>query len=62
MPTPQEKKEELSVELQKVVEQHNQANEVLANCKKRVLALQGGIAALDSLLEEEAETEEEAED
>jgi len=59
MPTPQEKKEELSVELQQVVDQHNQANQVVANCKQRVLELQGGIAALDSLLEEEAETEEE---
>jgi len=53
MPTPQEKIEELKVELNQTVQQFNQSSQVVTNCKVRINELQGGIAALKSLEESE---------
>ena len=56
MPTPEERKAELSAELEQTVKQYNQANQVLIACKQRISELQGGVAALDSLIEPEVDS------
>jgi len=57
MPTPQEKITELEAELKQVVEQHESTKALLNNCVQKAVELQGGIAALKSLIEPETEEE-----
>ena len=56
MPTPEERKAELSAELEQPVKQYNPANQDLIACKQRISELQGGVAALDSLIEPEVDS------
>jgi len=56
---PQQKLEALNSELQQVVNNFNQANQVVENCKQRIFELKGGIAAVEDILKpNEEETEE----
>jgi len=56
---PQQKLESLNSELQQVVNNFNQANQVVENCKQKIFELKGGIAAVEDILKpEEEETEE----
>jgi len=47
---PQQKLEALNTELQQVVNNFNQANQVVENCKQRIFEIKGGIAALEEIL------------
>ena len=55
---PQQKLEALNSELQQVVNNFNQANQVVENCKQRIFEIKGGIAALEEILKPDEETEE----
>jgi len=56
---PQQKLEALNSELRQVVNNFNQANQVVENCKQKIFELKGGIAAVEDILKpEEEETEE----
>ena len=55
---PQQKLEALNTELQQVVNNFNQANQVVENCKQRIFEIKGGIAALEEILKPDEETEE----
>ena len=56
---PQQKLEALNSELQQVVNNFNQANQVVENCKQKIFELKGGIAAVEDILKpDEEETEE----
>tara|TARA_Y100001937_G_scaffold56262_1_gene77375 strand:+ start:1962 stop:2147 length:186 start_codon:yes stop_codon:yes gene_type:complete len=55
---PQQKLEALNTELQQVVNNFNQANQVVENCKQRIFEIKGGIAALEEVLKPDEETEE----
>ena len=57
MATITEKIAELTAELEKVVEQHNQAVQVMNAAKEQAISLQGAINALRELQEDEAPTE-----
>ncbi len=62
MATPAEKIQSLTAELEKVVEQHNQAVQVMNACREQAISLQGAINALRELEEEgKEETTSEAE-
>jgi hypothetical protein len=62
MATPAEKLQSLTAELEKVVEQHNQAVQVMNACREQAISLQGAINALRELEEEgKEETTSEAE-
>lgn len=53
---PKQKLENLKAELQQVVNNHNQANQVVQSCKQKILELQGGIAAVEDILKPEEDT------
>ena len=56
---PQQKLEALNSELQQVVNNFNQANQVVENRKQKIFELKGGIAAVEDILKaDEEETEE----
>ena len=56
---PQKKLEALNSELQQVVNNFNQTNQVVENCKQKIFELKGGIAAVEDILKaDEEETEE----
>ena len=55
---PQQKLESLNSELQQVVNNYNQANQVVENCKQKIFELKGGIAAIEDILKPDEETEE----
>jgi len=55
---PQQKLESLNSELQQVVNNFNQANQVVENCKQKIFELKGGIAAIEDILKADEETEE----
>jgi small-conductance mechanosensitive channel len=59
MATVTEKLETLTAELEKVVEQHNQAVQVMNAAKEQAISLQGAINALRELQEDETPTEDE---
>ena len=56
---PNQKKEALKSELQQVVSNYNQAKEVVTNCERKILQIQGGIAACEDIVkpDEEESTE-----
>ena len=56
---PQQKLEALKSELQQIVSNYNQAKEVVANCERKILQIQGGIAACEDIVkpDEEESTE-----
>ena len=55
MPTIEEKKTELKAEMEKVVTVYNQATQTVNESRQRIVELQGGLAALESLTETEPE-------
>tara|TARA_Y100001973_G_scaffold49404_1_gene73490 strand:+ start:634 stop:807 length:174 start_codon:yes stop_codon:yes gene_type:complete len=55
MPTIEEKKTELKAEMEKVVNTYNQATQTVNESRQRIVELQGGLAALESLTETEPE-------
>ena len=57
---PQQKLESLNSELQQVVNNFNQANQVVENCKQKIFELKGGIAAVEDILKPDEENEEES--
>jgi len=57
---PQQKLEALNSELQQVVNNFNQANQVVENCKQKIFELKGGIAAVEDILKPDEENEEES--
>ena len=50
---PQKKLEALNSELQQIVNNYNQATQVVENCKQKIFELKGGIAAVQELVQEE---------
>ena len=54
---PQQKLEALNSELQQLVNNYNQATQVVENCKQKIFELKGGIAAVEDILKPD-ETEE----
>ena len=50
---PKKKLEALNSELKQIVENYNQATQVVENCRQRIFELKGGIAALQELVKEE---------
>ena len=57
---PQQKLEALNSELQQVVNNFNQANQVVENCKQKIFELKGGIAAVEDILKPDEEDTEES--
>ena len=55
---PQQKLETLKSELQQIVSSYNQAKEVVTNCERKILQIQGGIAACEDLINQSEETTE----
>jgi len=58
---PQQKLEALNSELQQVVNNFNQANQVVENCKQKIFELKGAIAAVEDILKPDETAEEESE-
>ena len=52
---PQKKLESLNTELQQVVNNYNQASQVVENCKQKIFELKGAIAAVEDILKPEEE-------
>ena len=50
---PKQKLEALNSELKQIVDNYNQATQVVENCRQRIFELKGGIAALQELVKEE---------
>ena len=54
---PKKKLEALNAELQQIVNNYNQANQVVENCKQKIFELKGAIAAVEDILKpDEKET------
>ena len=54
---PKQKLEGLKSELQQIAKNYNEAKEVVTNCERKILQLQGGIAACEEIIKEEETTE-----
>ena len=54
---PQQKLETLKSELQQIVSSYNQAKEVVTNCERKILQIQGGIATCEDILKPEEKEE-----
>ena len=52
---PQKKLEALNSELQQIVNNYNQATQVVENCKQKIFELKGGIAAVEDILKADKE-------
>ena len=50
---PKQKLEALNSELKQIVDNYNQATQVIENCKQKIFELKGGIAAVQELVQEE---------
>jgi exonuclease VII small subunit len=50
---PKEKLEALNSELQQIVNNYNQATQVVENCKQKIFELKGAIAAVEDILKPE---------
>ena len=54
---PKQKLDALNAELQQIVNNYNQANQVVENCKQKIFELKGAIAAVEDILKpDEKET------
>ena len=58
---PQQKLEALNSELQQVVNNFNQANQVVETCKQKIFELRGAIAAVEDILKSDETAEEQSE-
>ncbi len=57
---PQQKLAALQSELQQIAKNYNEAKEVMGNCERKILQIQGGIAACEDLIKQSEETKEKA--
>ena len=57
---PQQKLAALQSELQQIAKNYNEAKEVMGNCERKILQIQGGIAACEDLIKQNQETNEKA--
>tara|TARA_R100000278_G_scaffold94489_1_gene72139 strand:- start:619 stop:801 length:183 start_codon:yes stop_codon:yes gene_type:complete len=57
---PQQKLAALQSELQQIAKNYNEAKEVMGNCERKILQIQGGIAACEELIKENEETKKKA--
>ena len=57
---PQQKLAALQSELQQIAKNYNEAKEVMGNCERKILQIQGGIAACEDLIKQNEETKEKA--
>lgn len=57
---PQQKLAALQSELQQIAKNYNEAKEVMGNCERKILQIQGGIAACEDLIKQNKETNEKA--
>ena len=55
---PNQKLEALKSELQQIAKNYNEAKEVMTNCERKILQIQGGIAACEELIKENQESTE----
>ncbi len=55
---PKQKLAALQSELQQIAKNYNEAKEVMANCERKILQIQGGIAACEDLIKQSKETTE----
>ena len=55
---PQQKLAALQSELQQIAKNYNEAKEVMGNCERKILQIQGGIAACEDLINQSEETTE----
>ena len=54
---PKQKLDALNAELQQVVNNYNQANQVVENCKQKIFELKGAIAAVEDILKPDEKKE-----
>ena len=52
-----EKLEALNAELQQIVNNYNQASQVVENCKQKIFELKGAIAAVEDILKPDEKEE-----
>ena len=55
---PKQKLEALNSELKQIVDNYNQATQVVENCKQKIFELKGGIAAVEDILKPDEEVAE----
>ena len=55
---PKQKLAALQSELQQIAKNYNEAKEVMTNCERKILQIQGGIAACEELIKENQESTE----
>lgn len=55
---PKQKLTALQSELQQIAKNYNEAKEVMGNCERKILQIQGGIAACEDLIKQNEETTE----
>ena len=58
MLNPKQKLAALQSELQQIAKNYNEAKEVMGNCERKILQIQGGIAACEDLIQQNEETQE----
>tara|TARA_B000000557_G_C20568552_1_gene356233 strand:+ start:341 stop:538 length:198 start_codon:yes stop_codon:yes gene_type:complete len=56
---PKQKLAALQSELQQVAKTYNDAKELMVNCERKILQIQGGISACEDLIKQNEETQEE---
>lgn len=57
---PKQKLAALQSELQQIAKNYNEAKEVMGNCERKILQIQGGIAACEDLIKHNEETKQKA--
>ena len=57
---PKQKLAALQSELQQIAKNYNEAKEVMGNCERKILQIQGGIAACEDLIKQSEETKQKA--
>ena len=55
---PHQKLAALQSELQQIAKNYNEAKEVMGNCERKILQIQGGIAACEDLIKQNEKTTE----
>ena len=55
---PQQKLAALQSEIQQIAKNYNEAKEVMGNCERKILQIQGGIAACEDLIKQNEKTTE----
>ena len=58
MVDPKQKLAALKSELEQIARNYNEAKEVMNNCERKILQIQGGIAACEDLIKQSKETNE----